>query len=150
LSAQSGHVFREALQANAATANMWHMYAIFQKTDHGGAAPLQVVIHALVVEAIRRDEASNHSDHNRLGKALNGLLPRRARLEDLGYGGWRDLAWHLELNQPFYNAAALAAVCSIISDKNESGTSLGKPINPGPGNKRLEPIVTAFPIGRNN
>ncbi|KAJ6518294.1 hypothetical protein C8R47DRAFT_1086489 [Mycena vitilis] len=150
LSTQSGHVFREALQANAAKVNMWHMYAIFQRSDHGGAAPLQAVIHALVVEAIRRDEASNHSEHNLLGHALNGLLPRRAHLEDLGHGGWTDLAWLLELNQAFYNAAALAAVCSIISDKNESGSWLGKPINPSPGNERLEPIVTAFPIGRNN
>ncbi|KAJ7348671.1 hypothetical protein DFH08DRAFT_808400 [Mycena albidolilacea] len=150
LSTQSGHVFREVLQAKAAQANKWHLYAIFQKTDHAGAAPLQVVIHALVVEAIRRDEASGHSDHDVLGKALNGLLPRRARLKDLGHGGWTDLAWLLELNQAFYNAAALAAVCCIINDNDESGSWLGKPIHPAPGNERLEPIVTAFPIGRKN
>ncbi|KAJ6472474.1 hypothetical protein C8R45DRAFT_835828 [Mycena sanguinolenta] len=114
---QSGHVFREALQARAAQANKWHLYV--QQSDHGGAAPLQVVIQALVVEAIRRDESSGFMNHQELGRALNGLLPRRARLEDLNRGGWADLAWLLELNQAFYNAAALAAVCSIISDPDE-------------------------------
>ncbi|KAJ7186258.1 hypothetical protein B0H12DRAFT_966764, partial [Mycena haematopus] len=102
----------------------------------------------LPVEAIRRDEASKHVDHQHLGRALNGLLPRRARLEDLDRGGWADLAWLLELNQAFYNAAALAAVCSIIGDKDESGSWLGKPIDPHPGNERLETMVTALPIGR--
>ncbi|KAF7353368.1 hypothetical protein MSAN_01525400 [Mycena sanguinolenta] len=144
---QSGHVFREALQAKAAQANKWHLYAIFQQSDRGGAAPMQVVIHALVVEAIRRDESSGFMDHSELGRALNGLLPRRARLDDLNHGGWADLAWLLELNQAFYNAAALAAVCSIINDPKEAGSWLGKPIDPLPGNERLEPIVTAFPIG---
>ncbi|KAF7342913.1 HET domain-containing protein [Mycena sanguinolenta] len=145
---QSGHVFREALQSKAAQANKWHLYAIFQQSDHGGAAPLQVVIHALVVEAIRRDESSGFMNHSELGRALNGLLPRRARLDDLNRGGWADLAWLLELNQAFYNAAALAAVCSIISDPKEAGSWLGKPIDPLPGNERLEPVVTAFPIER--
>ncbi|KAJ6609571.1 hypothetical protein B0H10DRAFT_1813492, partial [Mycena sp. CBHHK59/15] len=58
--------------------------------------------------------------------------------------GWNDLAWPLELNQGFYNAASLAAVCSISEDKSVSW--LGKPIDPAPGNERLEPIATAFPI----
>ncbi|KAJ7203465.1 hypothetical protein C8J57DRAFT_1153203 [Mycena rebaudengoi] len=148
LSTEKAHVFREAMQAKAAEREKWHLYAIFQQSDHGGAAPLQMVIHALVVEAIRRDEASNHEDHKQLGQALNGLLPRRARPEDLRRGGWTDLAWLLELNQAFYNAAALAAVCGINNDANESGSWIGKPIDPLPGNERLEPIVTAFPIGR--
>ncbi|KAJ7200129.1 hypothetical protein GGX14DRAFT_322998, partial [Mycena pura] len=148
LSAEKAHVFREAMQGRAAERDKWHLYAIFQQSDHGGAAPLQMVIHALVVEAIRRDEATNHEDHKHLGKALNGLLPRRARPEDLINGGWADLAWLLELNQAFYNAAALAAVCGINSNANEFGSWIGKPIDPLPGNERLEPIVTAFPIGR--
>jgi hypothetical protein len=118
--------------------------AIFQHTVNAGAVPWQAAIHALVVEAIRRDEAGNFHDHKYLGKALNGLLPRRARLEDLGNGGWADLAWLLELNQGFYNAASLAAVCSISEDNTVQW--LGKPIHPVAGNERLEPITTAFPV----
>ncbi|KAJ7837243.1 hypothetical protein B0H14DRAFT_1104775 [Mycena olivaceomarginata] len=148
LFSEKAHVFREAMQAKAAEREKWHLYAIFQQSDHGGAPSLQMVIHALVVEAIRRDEASNHEDHKQLGQALNGLLPRRARPEDLCHGGWADLAWLLELNQAFYNAAALAAVCGINNHAKESGSWIGKPIDPLPGNERLEPIVTAFPIGR--
>jgi hypothetical protein len=119
-------------------------YAIYQHSVNSGAVPWQVAIHALVVEAIRRDEETKHLDHEKIGKALNGLLPRRARLEDLGGGGWNDLAWLLELNQGFYNAASLASVCSIPDDRSVSW--LGKPIHPVAGNERLEPIVTAFPV----
>ncbi|KAJ7897630.1 hypothetical protein B0H14DRAFT_2332532 [Mycena olivaceomarginata] len=119
-------------------------YAIYQHSVNSGAVPWQVAIHALVVEAIRRDEETKHLDHEKIGKALNGLLPRRARLEDLGRGGWNDLAWLLELNQGFYNAASLASVCSIPDDRSVSW--LGKPIDPAAGNERLEPIVTAFPV----
>jgi hypothetical protein len=96
------------------------------------------------VEAIRRDEAGNFDDHKYLGTALNGLLPRRAHLDDLGRGGWNDLAWLLELNQGFYNAASLAATCELPEDSNVSW--LGKPIQPRPGNERLQPIVTALPV----
>ncbi|KAK0495206.1 hypothetical protein EDD18DRAFT_1106450 [Armillaria luteobubalina] len=94
----------------------------------------QNAIHALVVEAITRDLAgTGFEEHKFLGKALNGLLPRRARLEDLrGEDGWTDLAWLLELNQ----------VCSL-----GEGGWLGPPIRPVAGNERLEPIVHAFPVG---
>ncbi|KAJ7729926.1 hypothetical protein B0H16DRAFT_1330179 [Mycena metata] len=140
----TGRAFRLRMQHYAALANRWHLYAIFQHTVNAGAVPWQVAIHALVVEAIRRDEAGNFHDHKFLGKALNGLLPRRARLSDLGNNGWNDLAWLLELNQGFYNAASLAAVCSISADNSVAW--LGKPIDPAAGNERLEPVVTAFPI----
>ncbi|KAJ7214231.1 hypothetical protein C8J57DRAFT_1096626 [Mycena rebaudengoi] len=70
--------------------------------------------------------------------------PRRARLLDLGRSGWNDLAWLLELNQGYYNAASLAAVCSIAEDPSVSW--LGKPIHPAVGNERLEPLVTALPV----
>jgi hypothetical protein len=123
-------------------------YAMFQHTVNAGAVPWQVAIQAMVVEAIRRDEAGNFHDHKFLGKALNGLLPRRARLSDLGNGGWNDLAWLLELNQGFYNAAGLAAVCSISEDNSVAW--LGKPIDPAAGNERLEPVVTAFPVSSNS
>jgi hypothetical protein len=83
-------------------------------------------------------------DHKYLGKALNGLLPRRAHLNDLDRGGWNDLAWILELNQGFYNAATLAAICAISEDASVSW--LGRPLKPMPGNERLEPIVTALPV----
>ncbi|KAJ7226715.1 hypothetical protein GGX14DRAFT_347926 [Mycena pura] len=140
-----GRAFREAMQTHAARGNKWHLYAIFQHTVNAGAVPWQAAIHALVVEAIRRDEAGNFHDHKFLGKALNGLLPRRARLEDLGKSGWSDLAWLLELNQGFYNAASLAAVCSIADSEN-TVSWLGKPIDPAAGNERLEPVLTAFPV----
>ncbi|KAF8168838.1 hypothetical protein K438DRAFT_1615949 [Mycena galopus ATCC 62051] len=136
--------FRSAMQTQAAHGDRWHLYAIFQHTVNAGAVPWQSAIHALIVEAIRRDEAGGFRDHKFLGKALNGLLPRRARLQDLGSSGWNDLAWLLELNQGFYNAASLAALCSIADD--ESVSWLGKPIHPVAGNERLEPIVTAFPV----
>jgi hypothetical protein len=107
----------------------------------------QMAIHALIVEVVRRDEAGNFHDHRLLGQALNGLLPRRARLDDLkGQDGWQDLAWLLELNQGFYNAASLAAICNL-ADANVPGHRwLGKPILPKEGSERLDPMVTAFPV----
>ncbi|KAJ7611949.1 hypothetical protein DFH06DRAFT_155314 [Mycena polygramma] len=140
----TGHRFREAMQTNAARGKRWHLHAVYQRSVNAAAVTWQVAIHAMVVEAIRRDEASNFHDHQFLGKALNGLLPRRARLADLGSSGWNDLAWLLELNQGFYNAASLAAVCSLPAD--ESVSWLGKPIDPVAGSERLEPVVTAFPV----
>ncbi|KAJ7709128.1 hypothetical protein B0H16DRAFT_1631867 [Mycena metata] len=139
-----GHAFRETMQKHAAQGQKWHLYAIFQHTINTGAVPWQAAIHALIVEAIRRDEASGFYYHKYLGKALNELLPRRARLEDLGNSGWNDLAWLLELNQGFYNAASLAAVSSIAEEETVSW--LGKPISPAAGNERLEPVLTAFPV----
>ncbi|KAF7358993.1 HET domain-containing protein [Mycena sanguinolenta] len=129
----TGRSFREKMQKHAAEGNRWHLNAIYQHTVNAGTVPWQVAIHALVVEAIRRDEAGGYLDHKYLGKVLNGLLPRHARLVDLGKGGWNDLAWLLELNQGFYNAASLAA-----------------PIHPAAGNERLEPVVTAFPVSSNS
>ncbi|KAJ7247368.1 hypothetical protein C8J57DRAFT_1003668, partial [Mycena rebaudengoi] len=140
----SGYVFREAVQKQAALDNQWHLYAIYQNSVNSGAVTWQVAIHALVVEAIRRDEVGSFEDHEYLGRALNGLLPRRAHLEDLGHGGWNDLAWMLELNQGFYNAASLAAICAISEDRSVSW--LGRPLQPNPGNERLQPIVTALPV----
>ncbi|PBL04046.1 hypothetical protein ARMGADRAFT_911321 [Armillaria gallica] len=115
-----------------------------QHSTNAGAVSWQNAIHALVVEAITRDLAgTGFEEHKFLGKALNGLLPRRARLEDLkGEDGWTDLAWLLELNQGFYNATSLAAVCSL-----GKGGWLGPPIRPEAGNERLEPLVHAFPVG---
>ncbi|KAJ7877640.1 hypothetical protein B0H13DRAFT_1631619 [Mycena leptocephala] len=139
-----GHVFREAIQYQAAIGNQWHLYAIYQNSVNSGAVPWQLAIHALVAEAIRRDEVGDYHDHKYLGRALNGLLPRRAHLEDLGRGGWNDLAWLLELNQGFYNAASLAAICAI--PENSSVSWLGRPLQPMPGNERLQPIVTALPV----
>ncbi|KAJ7212537.1 hypothetical protein GGX14DRAFT_564292 [Mycena pura] len=95
-------------------------------------------------EVIRRDEETDFANHEFLGVTLNGLLPRRARPMDLGKNDWRDLAWLLELNQGFYNAAGLAAVCSL-TDK-DTGSWLGKPVDPAVGSERLEPVVTAFPV----
>ncbi|KAK0480378.1 hypothetical protein IW261DRAFT_1399209, partial [Armillaria novae-zelandiae] len=135
--------FREKMQTNAAQENRWHLYAIMQHSANSGSVPWQNAIHALVVEAITRDQAGGFEKHNFLGKALNGLLPRRAQLRNLeGKDGWKDLAWLLELNQGFYNAASLAAVCTL-----GNGGWLGPPIRPVAGNERLEPIVHAFPVG---
>ncbi|KAJ7777066.1 hypothetical protein B0H16DRAFT_947454 [Mycena metata] len=144
VSHDAAHIFRGEMQTNAALANRWHLYAVYQHSVNAGAVSWQMTIHALVVEAIRRDEISEFPDHELLGEALNGLLPRRARLQDLGNGGWNDLGWLLELNQGFYNAASLAAVCSIPDDRSVAW--LGKPIHPTVGNERLEPLVTAFPV----
>jgi hypothetical protein len=54
----------------------------------------------------------------------------------------------LELNQGFYNAASLAAVCGMADAQPTIPDHywLGPPIGPGIGNERLEPCVTAFPI----
>src|SRR6202044_1837733 len=102
------------IQTHAATAKHWHLYAIMQHASNSGTVPWQVAIHALIVEVLRRDKAGGFVDHKFLGKSLNGLLPRRARLSDLtGNDGWADLIWLLELNQGFYNATALASVCSL-------------------------------------
>ncbi|KAJ6494361.1 hypothetical protein C8R45DRAFT_824530 [Mycena sanguinolenta] len=138
--------FREGLQTNAAREKRWHLYAIFQHGSNAGSVPWQLAIQALVVEAILRDESGGFDDHKYLGKALNGLLPRKARLPDFRGEGWTDLAWLLEVNQGFYNAASLAAVCSIGDKENQPVSWLGAPIHPEAGNERLEPLVTAFPI----
>ncbi|TFK31682.1 hypothetical protein BDQ12DRAFT_693716 [Crucibulum laeve] len=139
--------FREAMKAKAEQGQRWHLLAIMQHAANCGAVPWQAAIHSLIVEAIRRDDQSRHRDHRMLGKALNGLLPRRARLDDLeGRCGWEDLAWLLELNQGFYNPASLAAVCNLSEDSTSRHRWLGGPIAPAEGNERLEPIVSAFPI----
>ncbi|KAJ7192281.1 hypothetical protein GGX14DRAFT_325220, partial [Mycena pura] len=140
----TGAAFRQEMQANAARDDRWHLYSIFQQYANSGSVPWQTAIHGLVVEAIRRDEESDYPNHEFLGAALNGLLPRRARPVDWGKNDWRDLAWLLELNQGFYNAAGLAAVCSL-PDK-DTGSWLGKPVDPSVGSERLEPVVTAFPV----
>ncbi|KAF7355959.1 HET domain-containing protein [Mycena venus] len=99
------------MQTNASRGNKWHLYTIFQHTVNAGAVPWQVAIHALVVKSVRRDEAGGFHDHKFLGKALNGPLPRRARLDYLGNGRRNDLA----------------AVCSI-SQHNSDVEWLGKPV----------------------
>ncbi|PBK60153.1 hypothetical protein ARMSODRAFT_735322 [Armillaria solidipes] len=139
---ETARAFREKMQSQAAHDNRWHLYAIMQHSANAGSVPWQNAIHALVVEAIIRDLAGEFEEHELLGKGLNGLLPRRARLKDLKReDGWMDLAWLLELNQGFYNAASLAAVCTL-----GEGSWLGPPIQPLAGNERLEPIVHAFPV----
>ncbi|EEB99490.1 hypothetical protein MPER_00825, partial [Moniliophthora perniciosa FA553] len=106
-----------------------------------------MAIHALIVEAIRRDRESGYENHEYLAKGLNGLLPRRAQLHHLkGKDGWADLAWLLELNQGFYNMASLAAVCCLPDKAGLGNGWLGPPIEPRAGNERLEPLVTAFTV----
>ncbi|ESK93887.1 hypothetical protein Moror_12994 [Moniliophthora roreri MCA 2997] len=144
---QSARSFRERMMYHAAVANKWHLHSILRQSNNGGNDTWQMMIHALIVEAIRRDQETGYHDHELIGKGLNGLLPRRARLHHLkGKDGWADLAWLLELNQGFYNTAALAAMCRL-HDKPEVGNGwLGPPIEPKAGNERLEPLVTAFTV----
>ncbi|KAF7762512.1 hypothetical protein Agabi119p4_9105 [Agaricus bisporus var. burnettii] len=142
-----GSEFRSDMQACAAEAKQWHLYNILQHATNSGAVTWQSAIHSLVVEAIRRDEADNFHAHKFLGKALNGLLPRRSQLEDLrGFNGWADLAWLLELNQGYYNAALLAAVCKLADDDVDEYRWWGKPIAPKEGSERLEALVHAIPV----
>ncbi|ESK89137.1 hypothetical protein Moror_5259 [Moniliophthora roreri MCA 2997] len=146
---ESGHSFRRRMMHEAAKVNKWHLHSILRHSTNSGADTWQMAIHALIVEAIRRDQESGFPEHNYIGKALNGLLPRRARLADLkGKDGWADLAWLLELNQGFYNTAALAAICCLPSLSNDQQDAargwLGPPIEPKAGNERLEPLVHAF------
>ncbi|KAK7039246.1 hypothetical protein VNI00_010151 [Paramarasmius palmivorus] len=145
---ESGRSFRERMMHEAAIANKWHLHAILRQSNNSGSDTWQMAIHALIVEAIKRDKESGYHHHAFIGKGLNGLLPRRAKLHHLrGKDGWADLAWLLELNQGFYNQAALAAVC-CLPDNPEMGVGwLGPPIEPKPGNERLEPLVTAFTVG---
>uniref|UniRef100_A0A0W0EVD5 Heterokaryon incompatibility domain-containing protein n=1 Tax=Moniliophthora roreri TaxID=221103 RepID=A0A0W0EVD5_MONRR len=144
-------LFRERMMHHAAIANKWHLHAILRQSNNSGSDTWQMAIHALIVEAIRRDRESGYQNHEYLAKGLNGLLPRRAQLHHLkGKDGWADLAWLLELNQGFYNTASLAAVCRL-PDSYESGNGwLGPPIEPTAGNERLEPLVSAFPVGSVN
>jgi hypothetical protein len=147
----TGDLFRAKMREQAEWDKRWHLYAIMQHITHAGSVPWQVAIHALVVETIRRDLATGFPEHKYVGKALNGLLPRRARLTDLhGQNGWDDLAWLLELNQCFYNAAGLAAVCCVDNRADYGHSWLGRPLDPAPGNERLEPIVNAFPVREGN
>lgn len=140
--------FRERIQEEAASEKRWHLYSIMQHGSNSGAVSWQAAIHALVVEAMLRDEAGEFHEHRLLGKALNSLLPRRACLIDLkgSKDGWADLASLLELNQGFFNTTGLAAVCSVAEFEVPSYRWLGKPIAPKEGNERMVPIVTSFPV----
>ncbi|KAK7042998.1 hypothetical protein VNI00_008736 [Paramarasmius palmivorus] len=144
---ESGRSFRERMMHAAALASKWYLHSVLQQSNSTGNDTWQMTIHALIVEAIRRDRESGYDNHEYLGKGLNGLFPRRARLHHLkGKDGWADLAWLLEVNQGFYNQAALAAVC-CLPDKPEAGNGwLGPPIEPRAGNERFEPLVTAFTV----
>ena len=143
----AGQDFRTDMQTCAAEARQWHLYNIMQHATNSGGVPWQSAIHSLVVEAIRRDEAGNFHDHKFLGKALNGLLPRRSQLEDLrGVNGWTDLAWLLELNQGYYNTTLLVAVCKLADPYVQEYRWWGKPIVPKEGSERLEALVTSFPV----
>ncbi|KAF5348905.1 hypothetical protein D9756_009810 [Leucocoprinus leucothites] len=143
----SGQDFRVDMQARAAEKKMWHLYNIMQHVTNSGGVPWQSAIHSLVVEAIRRDKAGEFNDHRFLGKALNGLLPRRSQLGDLhGINGWADLAWLLELNQGYYNTTLLVAVCKLADPTVQNYRWWGEPIAPKEGSERLEALVTSIPI----
>ncbi|KXN80749.1 hypothetical protein AN958_08053 [Leucoagaricus sp. SymC.cos] len=142
----SGKDFRGEMQNHAAEAKMWHLHNIMEHATNSGTVTWQSAIHSLVVEAIRRDEAGDFHDHKFLGKALNGLLPRRSQLEDLRENGWADLAWLLELNQGYYNTTLLAAVCKLADPAVNEYRWWGKPIAPKEGSERLEALVTAIPV----
>lgn len=147
IASRSGREFREDMQARAAEAKMWHLYNIMQHTTNSGGVSWQSAIHSLVVEALRRVEEDNFASHRLLGKALNGLLPRRSQLADLnGVNGWADLAWLLELNQGYYNAALLTSVCKLADPDVDGYRWWGKPIIPKEGRERLEPLSTAIPV----
>ncbi|KAK7442513.1 hypothetical protein VKT23_016111 [Stygiomarasmius scandens] len=149
LYSESAQSFHERMMHYAAEAGKWHLHSLLWSSINSGCETWQSIIHALMVEAIRRDVQTGFSHHELLGQGLNGLLPRRACLHHLqGKDGWVDLAWLLELNQGFYNVAALAAVCCLNNDPNSGYGWLGPPIEPKAGNERLEPLVHAFPAGR--
>ncbi|KAK7031039.1 hypothetical protein VNI00_013829 [Paramarasmius palmivorus] len=148
---ETGRSFRERMMYDAAMVGKWHLHSILRQSNNSGSDTWQMAIHSLIVEAIRRDRESGYNHHDYIGKGLNGLLPRRAKLQHLkGKDGWADLAWLLELNQGFYNQAALAAVC-CLPDKPEAGNGwLGPPIEPKAGNERLEPLASAFTVSGMN
>ncbi|KAK7455870.1 hypothetical protein VKT23_010907 [Stygiomarasmius scandens] len=158
---ESAQSFRERMLHEAALKERWHLHSLLMNSINSGSTTWQSVIHALIVETIRRDIDTGFTNHNLLGQGLNGLLPRRARPNHLlGKNGWADLAWLLEVNQGFYNAAALAAVCAL-NDETDSARDdsddpssaygwLGPPLEPKAGNERLEPLVHAFPVGGKN
>ncbi|KXN89420.1 hypothetical protein AN958_05711 [Leucoagaricus sp. SymC.cos] len=121
----SGAEFRGYMQTKAAQEKKWHLYNIMQHSTNSGSITWQSAIHSLVVEAIRRDEADGFHLHNMLGKALNGLLP-----------SWK--IWKARM-------AALASVCRVADPWVREYRWWGKPIEPGEGRERLEPLATAIP-----
>jgi hypothetical protein len=146
LTEMEGRNFRAQMQRQAELDGQWHLHAIMRHANNSGSNTWQQAIHSLVVEAILRNKAGGWPNKY-IAKALNGLLPRRARPKDLlGKDGWADLAWLLELNQGFYNAASLAAVCGLGETWTQGHGWLGPPLVPAAGNERVEPITIAFPI----
>ncbi|KAK7455869.1 hypothetical protein VKT23_010906 [Stygiomarasmius scandens] len=144
---ESAQSFRERMLHEAALNERWHLHSLLMNSINSGSTTWQSAIHALIVETIRRDIDTGFTNHNLLGQGLNGLLPRRARPDHLrGQDGWADLTWLLELNQGFYNAATLAAVCALNDQPNSANGWLGPPLEPKAGNERLEPLVHAFPV----
>ncbi|KAJ3558145.1 hypothetical protein NP233_g11565 [Leucocoprinus birnbaumii] len=147
----SGSEFRAEIRARAAEAKLWHLHNLMQHAnDSSSGITRQSTVHSLVLEVLRRrDLESSSASQKYLGKALNGLLPRRARLEDLtGIDGPADLLWLLELNQGFYNAALLTSVSRLAESDVLDGYRWcqGKTIIPKEGSERLEPLSTAIPI----
>ena len=140
------HKFKRDIQEEAEKNRLWHLFSLMESSLHPGSVSWDKIIHALILETIRRDNVSGYEEHNFLGRALNGLLPRRGPHRAFpGKNGWREMVDLLELNQGFYNAAALASVCGV-SRGAQSSHWLGEPIKFEAGNERLEPLVHAFPI----
>ena len=149
ITSRHGRDFKHDMQREAtlgAKEKNWHLSAVMEHATQSASASWQLAIHYIIVEAIRRDSAGKFDNHEYLGRSLNGLLPRRSILGQFSGDGWVDLSWMLELNQGYYNAAALAAVCSLAEHDSLPQSWLGKPIAPKAGNERLEPLVTAFPV----
>ncbi|KAF5345098.1 hypothetical protein D9756_011170 [Leucocoprinus leucothites] len=149
ISSLSGNEFRAEIQARAAEAKMWHLSNIMQHANNSSGATWQSTVHSLVLEALRRKDLDTSASHNLLGKALNGLLPRRAQIGDLtGVDGWADLVLLLELNQGFYNATLLASVCRLAESDAPNGYRWcqGKPVLPKEGLERFESLSTAIPV----
>ncbi|KAH8825767.1 hypothetical protein DL96DRAFT_1609805 [Flagelloscypha sp. PMI_526] len=147
-----GRLFKGSMKGHAEREQRWHLQAVMEHATNAGSTSWQKTIQALVIEVIHRSDTTGYGykgrkTYTQLGRALNGLLPRRADPRCFSEtNGWADLAMLLELNQGFYNTAALAAVCPVAHDTEDLHRWLAKPIAPKPGQERLEPLITAFPV----
>ncbi|KAH8817904.1 hypothetical protein DL96DRAFT_1623698 [Flagelloscypha sp. PMI_526] len=147
-----GRLFKGHMKGHAERNQKWHLHAVLEHATNSGSTSWQHTIQALVIEVIRRSDVSGYGyggrhTYSEIGRALNGLLPRRANPKCFSKNnGWADLTMLLELNQGFYNTAALAAVCPVAHHTEHLHRWLAKPIDPKPGQERIEPLVKAFPI----
>ncbi|KIJ45909.1 hypothetical protein M422DRAFT_46484 [Sphaerobolus stellatus SS14] len=142
--------FRRYLSIDAQQMKRWSLIKVLRGVYRFETLS-QRTMHSLIVEGILRAQ-EGFLDQRQLGRALNSLTPIKVSPAFLlGENGWVDLGRGaiLQLNQPLYNIAMLAAICQPDDTSAPTGPWIRKPLQ-YESIGQLEPIVHAFPIAERN